>query len=350
MPVTIVRPSIIESALRRAAAGLDPRLPHGRAGDHLLRARPAEGVPRRARGHRRRDPRRPRRRRDHRRGRRRLGPEQAPPIVQVASGSAQPVALPRPRRPRARSGSASTRSTTRRPADRGRAVVVPRPWHGAGPARRGPRPARAGREGVSTCSRCAASRPSARAPLEERRDEVERALELRRAVRRVRGVRGDLRRRPPARGLGSPRRRRPRRLLRSTRVRSTGTTTSPTCTCRPSCSTPGCARRPAVAAARLAKTGCARAGAVPERHLAAFDLENTLIASNVVASYAWLATRRLGTDDRLRFVAKTLARGADAARARPQGPGRLPPLLLPALRGRARRAARRGRRRDVQRR
>ncbi|MGZ4716197.1 MAG: HAD-IB family hydrolase [Acidimicrobiales bacterium] len=45
----------------------------------------------------------------------------------------------------------------------------------------------------------------------------------------------------------------------------------------------------------------------PERHLAAFDLENTLIASNVVASYSLLATRRLPRDDRMRFVAKTLA-------------------------------------------
>jgi HAD superfamily hydrolase (TIGR01490 family) len=45
----------------------------------------------------------------------------------------------------------------------------------------------------------------------------------------------------------------------------------------------------------------------PDRHLAAFDLENTLIASNVVASYAWLATRRLRTEDRLRFVARTVA-------------------------------------------
>ena len=47
----------------------------------------------------------------------------------------------------------------------------------------------------------------------------------------------------------------------------------------------------------------------PDRHLAAFDLENTLIASNVVASYSWLATRRLPRDERLRFVAKTLAEG-----------------------------------------
>ena len=45
----------------------------------------------------------------------------------------------------------------------------------------------------------------------------------------------------------------------------------------------------------------------PERHFAAFDLENTLIASNVVASYSWLATRRLPREDRLRFIAKTLA-------------------------------------------
>ncbi|MFP3901334.1 MAG: SDR family oxidoreductase [Acidimicrobiia bacterium] len=45
----------------------------------------------------------------------------------------------------------------------------------------------------------------------------------------------------------------------------------------------------------------------PERHFAAFDLENTLIASNVVASYSWLATRRLPREDRLRFVVKTLA-------------------------------------------
>ena len=44
----------------------------------------------------------------------------------------------------------------------------------------------------------------------------------------------------------------------------------------------------------------------PERHLAVFDLENTLIASNVVASYAWLATRELDDLDRLRFVARTL--------------------------------------------
>ena len=45
----------------------------------------------------------------------------------------------------------------------------------------------------------------------------------------------------------------------------------------------------------------------PDRHLAAFDLENTLIASNVVASHAWLASRRLSGRDRLRFVLSAMA-------------------------------------------
>ncbi|HWG74559.1 MAG TPA: HAD-IB family hydrolase [Acidimicrobiales bacterium] len=43
-----------------------------------------------------------------------------------------------------------------------------------------------------------------------------------------------------------------------------------------------------------------------ERHLAVFDLENTLVASNVVDSYAWLATRHQGRADRVRFVSRTL--------------------------------------------
>ncbi|MCU1448586.1 MAG: hypothetical protein JWP02_756 [Acidimicrobiales bacterium] len=43
-----------------------------------------------------------------------------------------------------------------------------------------------------------------------------------------------------------------------------------------------------------------------DRHVAAFDLENTLIASNVVESFAWLATRRMGADERTRFTLRTL--------------------------------------------
>ncbi|HUA96613.1 MAG TPA: HAD-IB family phosphatase, partial [Acidimicrobiales bacterium] len=45
----------------------------------------------------------------------------------------------------------------------------------------------------------------------------------------------------------------------------------------------------------------------PDRHLAAFDLENTLIASNVVDSYAWLASRHLPAAERASFVADLVA-------------------------------------------
>jgi HAD superfamily hydrolase (TIGR01490 family) len=49
-----------------------------------------------------------------------------------------------------------------------------------------------------------------------------------------------------------------------------------------------------------------RAILAPERQLAVFDLENTLIASNVVDSYAWLATRHRDDAERVRFVLRTL--------------------------------------------
>jgi HAD superfamily hydrolase (TIGR01490 family) len=42
----------------------------------------------------------------------------------------------------------------------------------------------------------------------------------------------------------------------------------------------------------------------PDRHFAAFDLENTLLASNVVTSYAWLATRRLPQREKVRLAAQ----------------------------------------------
>lgn len=47
----------------------------------------------------------------------------------------------------------------------------------------------------------------------------------------------------------------------------------------------------------------------PERQFAAFDLENTLIASNVVTSYAFLATRRLPRAERIRFATSLLSEG-----------------------------------------
>ncbi len=49
-----------------------------------------------------------------------------------------------------------------------------------------------------------------------------------------------------------------------------------------------------------------RAVLAPERRLAVFDLENTLIASNVVDSYAWLATRHISDAERARFVVHTV--------------------------------------------
>ena len=60
-------------------------------------------------------------------------------------------------------------------------------------------------------------------------------------------------------------------------------------TSRRSSSTPGCAPRRASRSRPTGPTGPGKNILSPDRHLAAFDLENTLIASNVVDSYAWLA-------------------------------------------------------------
>ena len=46
-----------------------------------------------------------------------------------------------------------------------------------------------------------------------------------------------------------------------------------------------------------------------DRHLAAFDLEHTLIAANVVDSYAWLASRHLSAARRPKLVGELLAQG-----------------------------------------
>ena len=47
----------------------------------------------------------------------------------------------------------------------------------------------------------------------------------------------------------------------------------------------------------------------PDRQMAVFDLENTLISSNVVTSYAWLATRHLPPSERMAFAARSLSQG-----------------------------------------
>jgi HAD superfamily hydrolase (TIGR01490 family) len=47
----------------------------------------------------------------------------------------------------------------------------------------------------------------------------------------------------------------------------------------------------------------------PDRHLAVFDLEHTLMASNVVDTYAWLASRHLPAPRRAAFVAGLVVEG-----------------------------------------
>ena len=73
----------------------------------------------------------------------------------------------------------------------------------------------------------------------------------------------------------------------------------------------------------------------PDRHLAVFDLEHTLMSSNVVDTYAWLASRHLSAGPARPLRGRPGAPGTRAAGAGPARPGRLPLRLLPALRGRA---------------
>jgi HAD superfamily hydrolase (TIGR01490 family) len=66
-------------------------------------------------------------------------------------------------------------------------------------------------------------------------------------------------------------------------------------------------RRQSVAFGGLSRAERAkRAVLAPERQLAVFDLENTLVATNVVDSYAWFATRRMSAAERARFTVRTL--------------------------------------------
>ena len=209
-----------------------------------------------------------------------------PDVTQVASGLGQPAALPAPRRPRARAGSPSTRSTTPRAS---RSSCPSGRFPGRGRVQRQLERAKTllerGREGRCTRCRCGASRPSWSATLEEKRDEVERALayvELYGAYAECEAIYGVDR---LLALLRVARRRATRRRSASTPGSSTGTTTSPTIHL-PSVVEHARVRTDARAAApaRPARTGCAARCSTPSRHIAAFDLENTLIASNVVAS------------------------------------------------------------------
>ena len=261
----------------------------------------------------RRDPGRPRRRRHHapsRRAGREHGAADRPGRLRLG----EPAALPRPRRPRAR-------VVQRAPALRQRRASRSSCPSGRSPAGARCRASSTGPSGCSTGPR----RRSQSLPLRGEAAQVARSprgaarprssgrssyVELYGAYAECEAIYGVDR----LLALCGTRLDDEDRdeLLRSTRASSTGRTTSPTSTCRRSCSTPGCAPRPEVARARARDDRLRRQVLAPERHLAAFDLENTLIASNVVESYAWLATRRLDRDDRLRFD-----RANAAARRRP---------------------------------
>ncbi len=249
-------------------------------------------VPGRARGHHRRHPGRSGGGRHPRRGRRRGPRRPSPPVrVQVASGVRNPL--------RYRQLVDLVRAwftehpvyDSRRPAHRRARVVVPR----AGP---GPAPAAPGHPGWSWPSAwsarcpCGAARRAGWRP--SRSATPGRAgARLRRALRRLHRDRGPLPGRPPARAVGPPGRGRPRRfcfdpgvidwdryvqevhlpsVVEHARVRTTPTEVRPS---------------------RDRSERARKAILSPERHLAVFDLENTLIASNVVDSYAWLASRHL---------------------------------------------------------
>ena len=349
-PVSIVRPVDHRVGAGRAPPGLDPRLPHGRAGHHLLRPRPAEGVPRRARGHRRRHPGRPRRRRHHRR--RRHGPRaRAPTIVQVASGSQQPAALPPARRPRRASGSPSTRSTTPRaspsscPSGRSPAAA------GCRASSSGPRaPLERAERVLGSRSPCGASRPRGRPGSRSKREEVERALgyvELYGAYAECEAIYGV----DHLLALwDAPRRRRPARPSASTPGSSTGTTTSTRSTCRRSSTHARVRTTPGGRTGREPRGPPARARCSPPS--ASWRPSTSRTRSSPPTSwrrYSWLATRRLPPDDRAPLRrCRRWREGPGAARPRPPGPQRLPPPLLPPLRGRPGRPDRRGRRRDVQ--
>jgi alcohol-forming fatty acyl-CoA reductase len=336
VPVSDRAPVDHRVGVGRAEARLDPRLPHGRAGHHLLRPRPAQGVPRRARGHHRRHPGRHRRGRDHRRRRRPARRRTAPRSPRSASGSANPLTY------RKLIDNVSGWFTehpiydSEGPADRGARVEVPRSRQGRGPAARAQK-VLTGPRRCSRRSRCAASRPSGR-PRSRASGRRSSGRSVRRALRRSTPSARRSTRSTPARAVGRTLDEADQETFAFDPASSTGTTTSRDPPAPRSSSTPGSRPRPGVAGHRP-DDRLRKQVLDPKRHVAAFDLENTLIASNVVESYSWLATRRLpGGPDAVR--AAHAGRGAGLLKLDRKRPHRLPAPLLPALRGRPGRADR----------
>ena len=233
------------------------------------------------------------------------GPERAPAITQVASGGINPLKYRTLVDNVSDWFTAAPAVRQRGPADRRSRVELPRarPRAGAADARQVGDHTRREADAVAPAARQAGRvRGDARAEADRGRA----GPRVRRAVRPLHRVRGDLPGRQPALALGVARSPSTSSSSSSIRARSTGRSYIHEIHL-PSIveharvkSTPGKARS-TDRMVRLRKQVLD-----PKRHVAAFDLENTLIASNVVESYSWLATRRLNTPERIRYVARTL--------------------------------------------
>ena len=320
----------------RAPARVDPRLPDGRADHRLLRPRAAPGVPGVPEGVT-----------DvipvdlvvaaiiAVAGEALLSPaEDVPGPDRVPRGLGRPE--PVPLRPPGRTGPGLVHRAPplrlRRPAHRGARVVVPRAGSGPAPAVPGQQGHGRGREGGRAPCPSAGARPRGWPPSRSSTcwpTGPSATSSSTAPTPRPRPATGSTGSWPCGTGWTPTTARR----SASTRPRSTGTPTSATSTCPRSSSTPGCARRRASPTQPSRADRARKAILSPDRHLAAFDLENTLIASNVVDSYAWLASRHLPAGRTGGLRGRPGARGAVPPRPRPPGPRRLPPLLLPPLRG-----------------
>ena len=195
---------------RRTGAGLDSRLPYGRAGHRRLRPRPSQRVPRGARGCHRRHPRRPRgcvdprhrrSRSAHQRGIRRARARHHPDRI----GIGKPLQVRPDGRPRA--GLLHQKPGLRRkePAHLGARLDLPRPWPGDSAAQPGQ---------VRTHHRRAHPRrvaPAGETGRDRRRPRTAKRAtrsgrRLCRALRRLHRMRGDLPARPHVRLVEQPRR------------------------------------------------------------------------------------------------------------------------------------------------
>ena len=181
----------------------------------------------------------------------------------------------------------------RRPAHQRARVVLPGPGPGAAPAQAGRHGHDLRREADRLPCRSEASRRSWRPRIEDRHALAKRALgyvelygaytetDARYRVDRLIDAVG-----PRATPTTT-------RTFCSTRASSTGTTT---CTSPPALGArahPGAHQARQVGGRASGPSGPRKAILSPDRHLAVFDLEHTLMSSNVVDTYAWLASRHL---------------------------------------------------------